>query len=68
MFVFPLPQRLTSPFSFPSNHLRIAYGSENGLVIVDLIQKSLVINVQTADLYGKYFSGSIYLLSISIVE
>ncbi|XP_015795856.1 syntaxin-binding protein 5-like isoform X2 [Tetranychus urticae] len=36
-----------------SSYSLVAYGSENGLIIVDLIQKSLVLNIATVDLYDK---------------
>ena len=32
---------------------RLAYGTENSLIIVDLIQKCVVFNVATSELYGQ---------------
>lgn len=31
---------------------RLAYGLENGIVIVDFIQKCVLLNISTADMYG----------------
>ncbi|XP_053208518.1 syntaxin-binding protein 5-like [Panonychus citri] len=45
------PFKITS-LAVNSSYSLIAYGSENGLIIVDLIQKSLVLNIATADLYA----------------
>ncbi|XP_074605595.1 syntaxin-binding protein tomosyn [Brevipalpus obovatus] len=45
------PFKITS-LAVNSSSSLVAYGSENGLVIVDLIQKSLVLNVSTSELYG----------------
>lgn len=33
-------------------HYRLSYGTENSLVIIDLVQKSIVLNVCTSSLYG----------------
>lgn len=35
-----------------AQHNLVAYGNENGLVIIDLIQRCAILNVGTADLYG----------------
>lgn len=31
---------------------RLAYGLDNGIVIVDFIQKCVLLNISTADMYG----------------
>jgi len=32
---------------------RLAFGNESGLAIVDIVQKSCLLNLGTPDLYGK---------------
>ncbi|OTF69278.1 hypothetical protein BLA29_009102 [Euroglyphus maynei] len=45
------PYRITS-MSYNQHASLFAYGTENSLVIIDLVQKSIVLNVSTASLYG----------------
>ncbi|XP_027194885.1 syntaxin-binding protein tomosyn isoform X1 [Dermatophagoides pteronyssinus] len=45
------PYRITS-MSYNMHANLFAYGTENSLVIIDLVQKSIVLNVSTASLYG----------------
>ncbi|RWS07834.1 syntaxin-binding protein 5-like isoform X9, partial [Dinothrombium tinctorium] len=45
------PYKITSLTLNSSSNL-LAYGNENGLVIIDLIQKSIVVNIATFELYG----------------
>ena len=33
---------------------RLAFGNESGLAIVDIVQKSCLLNLGTPDLYGMY--------------
>ena len=45
----------------------MAYGTEHGLAIVDIVQKTCLLNMATHDLYGKIKSlfdnlGSVFLL------
>ena len=36
-----------------SSFFRLAFGNESGLAIVDIVQKSCLLNLGTPDLYGK---------------
>lgn len=46
------PLKITS-LVINSSYSLLAYGNENGLVIIDLIQRCCVLNVGTSELYGK---------------
>jgi len=45
------PPRITSLAYLSLNYL-LAYGNENGICIIDIIQKSVVFNISTPDIYG----------------
>lgn len=43
---------LTQPVYFFLLPQRVVFGNGNGLVVVDYLQKTLLLNVSTAELYG----------------
>lgn len=45
-------QNVLRPVSIGSSSLRLAYSHENGLVLVDIIQKCIILNATLGDLYG----------------
>lgn len=48
------------------SHFSLSYGTENSVVIIDLVQKSIVLNVCTSSLYGNVPSSPCHSITPNI--